>query len=436
MSDKEGSNTQSFSNDQLQVTVTKEPLCKALFDITVQPAAVVAAYQKAIKNVSKEVSIPGFRKGRAPENFIIEKFPSQIDQEWKDTVLNTAFIEALSLARLQPLKTGKTKLLKFPECSKETGAKFVIEFEVTPMIPQIVPSELHLKKIAPKEVTPKLEADFLARVQRQSATFEPVTGRPVQEGDFIDLEIEALNPEPRRLAFDKHLEVAENGLTPWIREKVIGLNIGENVEAAWQTPEGEAQSSFTGEPVRFTVHAIYTGQIPAADDELAKKVGLPSLDALKEKLRERLNQDVEAVAQERREAELKALLKSKYPFDLPHSMIEEEATARFNEYLKVNKDEGREIEKGHLAGIKAEFERISQDQLQFFFLLRRFIAEQKIELTEADINNELQHQISLIPSGKSALDLQAPENELRDQIQRIALSRKAIQFLLDHANVE
>ena len=66
----------TVNNDNVTVTITKKPHCEIKFDIKVNPRPVAAAYQKALKNINKEVNIPGFRKGKAPEKLISEKYSS------------------------------------------------------------------------------------------------------------------------------------------------------------------------------------------------------------------------------------------------------------------------------------------------------------------------------------------------------------------------
>src|SRR3954467_12935482 len=129
--------TDTLSNENVSVTLTRSPNCSVKMEIAISPEAAEAAYGRAFKNVKKEVSIPGFRKGKAPDTFIRNKYASAIEQEWKDIVLETGFNEALELTATYPMKNGMIKRPVIHEISREKGVKFGIEFEIKPTIPSI-----------------------------------------------------------------------------------------------------------------------------------------------------------------------------------------------------------------------------------------------------------------------------------------------------------
>ena len=94
---------QEVSNDNIKVVVTKTPGCRVTFDITVAPTGTQSAYTKAVRSVNKEVSLPGFRKGKAPEKLVIQHYGKHVDREWRNMVLNYAFEQAIELTKLSPL---------------------------------------------------------------------------------------------------------------------------------------------------------------------------------------------------------------------------------------------------------------------------------------------------------------------------------------------
>jgi trigger factor len=83
-----------FQNENMTVDLKRDPGCLIRLDISLSPLATQAAYQKALKTVNKEVSIPGFRKGKAPQTLILKNYSQHVDREWRELLLNTAFGEA------------------------------------------------------------------------------------------------------------------------------------------------------------------------------------------------------------------------------------------------------------------------------------------------------------------------------------------------------
>jgi trigger factor len=417
------------------VLVTKEPHCRVKFDITVTPQAVAASYHKALKNVNKEVSIPGFRKGRAPDQMILEKYHSTIQKEFVDLVLNTAFNEALQLTHLHPLKEGVSKRPTVHECSREKGAHFVVEFEVRPTVPSVRFEDLQLKKNTAAPLTDRERENSLQQVVLQFATYEPIEDRPVQEDDFVDLSVTLLENPPREIIHNQRGQVNATGLPIWLRHKVIGLQVGESAEGMTeQDPSlAEPAADFQPLPFRVTVNAILKGDLPPVDDELAKRVGLQSLDELNQKIDERLQNEMQEDAYQANIQSLERLLVEKYAFDLPQSYIDNQTQARFDDYL-ADPERQAEGQERNLKQVKKALEEISIHQLQLFFLLRKIAADHHIDVTQEDINQELTRQLALLQSGRSQLNITKDKDNLHEQLHHLALERKIKQFLLGHVN--
>lgn len=427
-----GSNT--VSNDNLTVHVTKKPYCQIKFDITVKPEAVEAAYQKALKAINKEVNVPGFRKGKAPMQFIVEKYSSSIQKECVDIVLQTGFNEALQLTHIHPLKDGQIKRPVVHECSREKGAHFILEFEARPTIPAIQAEELHLSKIEPAQITDEERQNALQQVLLQFTIYDPIEDRTVQEDDFVDLDVTILEETPRQIINNQRTQVNQTGLPVWMKAKVIGLKAGESAEGQTEPNPQSPTPDFQPVPFRVTVNAIWQGKLPAVDDELAKKVGLQTVDELHKKIDERLEQEVQDDVYKQQIHQLENQLVEKYPVDLPHSYIDANKQSRLDDYLKQLEEHQQG---GHAHENYGEIEKMIEEStirsLQLFFLLRRIAADNQLEVTDEEISQELAKQIALIPSGRSQIDIYSDKQKLREQLYNLALDRKIKQFMLDRA---
>lgn len=420
------------SNENISVKVSKQPNSLVKFEISVVPQAVVAAYQKALKNINKEVSIPGFRKGKAPDNLIIERYQAQLQKEWVDIVLNTGFNEALQLTHIHPLRDGNLKRPVVQECSQEKGARFTIEFEARPNIPSIDPAELQLKKVEPKAITQEQKDQALNQVIYQFTTYDEVHDRPVQEGDYIDVDVEILENPPRRIVDNQRVRVAEKDMPAWLRSKVIGLKEKESVEGETE-PQEEADGQKKTYPFKATVEAIWQGNLPAVDDELAKKVGLQTIDELHQKIQERLEKENQLQADEIKQQALELFLIEHYPIDLPTSMVEADKQARLKHYTEQLKRQHQEnYLRENRSRIETAMEESTKRSLQLYFLLRKIAADHQIDVTDEEMNQELNRQLSLIPSGRSQLDIYN-KDQLREQIHSLALEHKIKEFLLSKA---
>lgn len=420
-------------NDNVSVEITKKSHCQIKLDIKVTPKAVEAAYHKALKTVNKEVIIPGFRKGRAPDSMILEKYKDVVHREFVDLVLQTGFNDAIQLTHLHPLREGNTKRPLVHECSREKGAHFTIEFEARPTIPTVKLENVEVSRAPRHPVTDQERQNALQNLQFQCATYDPIVDRPVQEDDFVNVSVSLLNDQPHEVIHNQRTQVSATGLPAWLRQKVIGLREGESAEGMTEQDPHliEPDPHFTSTPFQVTVHSIWQGNLPAIDDELAKRVGLQTVEDLVKKINERLDQEIEEEAFKQEVQTIERLLVELYPFDLPQSYIDSNRDARVSDYVQQLEREGRDYTEEEYKQIEQTIEKREIFNLQLFFLLRKIASDYNITVDDQDISQELTRQISLLSSGRKGIDFN-DRDKVREKLYLLALDRKIKEFLINN----
>lgn len=427
---------QTFSNNDLTVVSTKKSHCRVKFDITVNESAVEAAYQKALKKVSKEVSVPGFRKGKAPNHFIIEKYGSAIKEEFVDIVLQTAFNEALHLTNLHPLKDSlKRPVIK--ECSKGKPAHFIIEFESRLSIPEVNFQDLKVKKIPEPHITSEDVQKAIQQLLTRLAEFTPVTDRPVKENDFIDLDVVLFGNLPKSID-NERIPVKKDHLPDWLIQKIIGLRVGETVEGQTESShELTEDNAISAQPVPFkaTVKQIWEAHIPELTDELAQKVGVQTVQELEEKMKERLEKTAQEDAFENQAELIEQALLSSYDLDIPYSYLESEKKSYLDGYLRtlLKKNLGDYIENNRVA-IEQEIEKLSLLRLKIYFILHGIAIANDISPSQEDIMQEFARQQALMTIGRGRITANSRE-QLENQLHNLALEQKIKQFLIDQVTL-
>ena len=84
---------QTLQNENVRFTIHHKPACIVEFDVEAFEPLIKNAHKKAAKTIAKEVTLPGFRKGKAPEELIIKNFPKEVDKEWQQEIANICFQE-------------------------------------------------------------------------------------------------------------------------------------------------------------------------------------------------------------------------------------------------------------------------------------------------------------------------------------------------------
>jgi len=337
----ESSIKESFSNDHLSIQVERKPGCQVSMSAKVSKEGTDAAFKKALKNVKKEVSIPGFRKGKAPEDVVRKNFATAIDDEWKRLIKQTTIHEALELTKIEPLSNSSVYKLQITSLSKEEGAELVIELESYPQIPTV---DIDALETEPAQVEPVTDEDIMTELNKQQlnrATYSDIEGRPVQENDYIHIDLDVLDMPARNVFKDRLFHVTKEEMPEWAYDAVLGMNVDE-------VNDIQVTSNLFGEEVsdkeeemscRITLTAIKSAELPELNDTFAQEFKVDTLDELKERIRNFLQHQNELYVNEESRALLAKELLQKYIVDVPQSLLNYEKNLRLKQAEELTKKE-------------------------------------------------------------------------------------------------
>lgn len=431
------SSPKEFQNDTIRVQLTKKPGCQARLDVEVNSIATKAAYEKAIKNVRKEVTVPGFRKGKVPDQILKHNFAQAIQREFRDTVLQTAFADSLALTNLRPFTRNSLKRSDLKKCSLEDGASAFFELEVEPEVPTIDQSTIVAKTIEPRPLNEKMIERSYRQLQVMHATWEPVEGRPCEAGDFVELDIDVTEHPAHNVCVNQLFLVSNDELPKWLLEAIIGMNVDESKEVeAKQNPEDPPyvivyEDDKATKQCRVTLKTIKKAILPEETDVFAQKFGAPSVAELKKFIEFRLKRDEEEYAQEAGRYNLRRELLQKYPFDLPQSLVDAEIRGRLA-YCK----QGSDLSKGSLpldptkeGELKAQLEAEARGFFMWMFLMRQITPHADVSISQPELEAEFNHQMQL-PREQRLIYAGLNPEEVRNRLVMMIMMRKCEDHLL------
>lgn len=425
-----------YKSDHLTVLVERKPGCRVKFNIDVTPLGSQSAYKKAVQKINKEVSLPGFRKGRAPEAMIVKNYGTYVNQEWKEILVQTAFQEAMKLSHLYPLNQETIQKPQITTGTKDEGASIAIEFECGPEVPEIDPKDLALKKVEKKEVTQQEIEQSIDNIRLHHAEWTEVSDRAVQESDYIDVDIEDMDRPGQFICKDTRFEVAKGKMGDWMRNLVIGKQAGEMAEGVSErSEEMDPNADFKPTRCKITIKTIRTAQLPEVNEELTAKLGASSVEDFNEKVVENLKRQAEEEVQHLLRGQLEEILLEKYPFDIPASLTSREIKNRL-EYAKrqlrhIGKTE-KEISE-QIATIEMEIAAQVEKAFRMFFLARSVADKYDIEVTQNEMVRELMLQMY---SQSSPIDSSVDTEEARSKVYINLLTQKVKDHLIGQATIE
>lgn len=389
--------SQTFQNDNINVIAEHKPGCKVSFTIKVTPAATKASREQAIKNLNKEVNIPGFRKGKAPRDLIEKNYGKFIDKEWKEVLLDTTFSEVLKLTKMIPYNQNSVKSVNVKSHSLEDGAEIHIEMETFPQVPAIDPKNLQMPNVSKKEVSDKEIDEQLHNMKLENAELVAVTDRAAKEGDVVEMDLDVLDEEEPRNVYSKTKFELGSNIPSWLRTLLIGMNAGESAEKMSEKEKEEEchecaeghehhHEEFKPTLCKVTLHSIFEPKYPEMNEEFFQKFKSTSEEDLRKNISNYLNQVEDQHQKQELRKRLQREILEKYPFEIPQSLINEELKTREQQILEDLKNSGVDENTIHSEIQKAEVavRNALDHQLKMLFMIKKFAKEHNVEVTEAE----------------------------------------------------
>ncbi len=363
-----------FQNERITLKVTQSPGCVVEFKALASPLLCREAYQEAIKEVRRSASLPGFRKGKVPEEMIKRRFSSAIDSAWKDCTAQVAFRECMRLTLTTPWNSNVRPSWQVFDLSLE-GTEVTFRFEREPQVPSVNLGEIEIPQIEVAEVTPEMVDKRIEDYLKFLGRFEPSEEeRPLVESDFIRLDLETVEGGATNKIFTNQLaELKTPSVPAWLIRLLIGKSVGETVEGMSE-PEPDAtdeqKSTFEPRLCRVTIRSLVRW-VPPEDKVLLAGMGVESHEMLRVRTEEQLRKEEGGRAQEKRGEGLWKWLLERYSFDLPASLVSMERQRRIRQIVSVLQKEHtpEEILKGE-ANIEQEALNGALAYLQRFFLAK------------------------------------------------------------------
>ncbi len=429
---------QELSNDLVRFTIAKKPGSLVEFDVHASKKLVEDARAQAIKAVAKEVTLPGFRKGRAPDSIIAKNYPKEIDRKWQECIAEKAFRSCEPLAKTPRLNRETKASFSMKSHSKEE-AHLTLTYEVEPEIPSVDPAKCTLKEVARPEVNAAKVQETIRQVLFFFAHWTPVEDRGAEEGDFVVLDVDITETTPHVSLFkDTRFEVKNTYMAKWMKDLVLGKKVGDSAEGI-SCPDDdvkpEEKEAFKPQKTKITVKAIHLAKLPELTETFLKNLGVNSEEELQASIEKLLTKQADDHVKEAHREQVNAFLLTTYPFDLPATLIEKETQFRlrqlsqdvnFQEYWKNLDNEGR---KNTINSIYQQ----SEKAVRMFYLCRKILADAQISVSPKDLPAPASTPLEVLMDPNQMLDYhQKPEIKHAEALSRLVLE-KAEDFIITNA---
>jgi trigger factor len=415
---------------------------KVKLTVEVEPKRVKQAFDRAARELAKQITVPGFRPGKAPRRLIEQRLgDGVIAQQALESSLSDYYAEAISTEALVPVGQPEVEVDTFTEAD---GCTFTATLEVRPEVE--LPDHTGLGVDFPQwDVDDAKVDEQLEQMRERFAEVEPVE-RAAGEGDLvtIDLAVEVDGEELESARVEDALyEVGSGGVTPKLDEEAVGKAAGDEFTYEDELPEGYPEHGGRAATFRVTVKDVREKQLPDLDDDFATTASeFDSIQELRKDIRDALlRRSIQQAQHDLRGTVLEAYL-ANVDVPLPDAMIQADAEQRMHQLEHQASQFGADVEQLlELEGTsREEFESKAREQaegtVKAQLVLDELASKLELPVESADIDREIvRHaQANDMPPQEIAriIQQQGTLPALLGDIMR----RKAIDAILAAANVE
>lgn len=417
----------------MQATVSDTGTLRKQLTVTFTQAELDSRREAVLKKLSGQVKMDGFRPGKSGKALLEKRFGSAAAQQAREELADEGFKQALEQHKLRPVGPLASEPVK-----PEEGLKLIVSFDIKPTV--IIPDPKSLGITDTKvEVADKDLDESLASLCRRAGTLGPLAdGETLVEDDSITLSgtVTVAGVEVRKI-HDFHHLVGGYPLFGKPAVEVIaafaGKKVGDQVRFTSTLPASFTPADAAGKEadVAMTVQGAQRQRPAVADDALAKRLGVESVDALKAKLKEQLTQSKEMEIHQKQITDLADALLAKVSIELPPKLLEASLAQNLAARTQQAEAEGKKPEE--LAKINDEVKTTVEKGLKRFLVLDAAAEQFQVQVTRDDIEGQI--QMAAMRSGRKPQDIadQLTKSGQVNQVVQEIREAKTLEVLLDKA---
>ena len=321
---------------------------KYSLEITVDGEKFREAIKQAYKKNGKKISVPGFRKGKAPLHMIETYYGVEVFYEdAMNLIYNDVVEEAIKESGLRTIEDKMD--FDLVSISKEDGVDFKITVTTYPEIEIGKYKGLKANKPVVEVKAAEITAELNQMADRNSRMVS-VEDRPAKKGDTVVIDYEGFADGK---AFDggkaeaQSLELGSNTFIPGFEDQIIGKNIGDKFDINVTFPEDYGAKELAGKEAVFKInlHEIKVKELPTIDDEFAKDVSeFDTLKDLKADLKKKALERKQHDADEAVENELVQQIVDGIKGEIPEAMFENRMNAAVEDFAYRLQSQGMSLD--------------------------------------------------------------------------------------------
>ena len=396
--------------------------------------AISAAYNKR----KKSITVPGFRKGKAPRKVIEAQYGESVFyDDAVNSLYNQNIVAVIDKTGLDVVDVENTEVV---EVSKENGVKFKADIITKPVVEISDYKGLEVKKTTKNVDDAAVDAE-IEKVRNRNARSISVEDRAAQIGDTAVIDFEGFLDG---VAFEGGkgekfpLELGSGSFIPGFEEQVAGKNIGEDFDVNVTFPEHYQAENLAGKPSVFKckLHEIKGKELPNVDDEFVKDVSeFDTLDEYKADIKSKLEKTAADEASTNLDNALVDAIIGKMKAEVPQVMYQrriDEIVREWSARNRISVEDYLKYTGVTMDQFRANFTEVAKRQVDLRLALEKIAELENITVSDEDVEKEYADMAEQYKMEADKIKAAVPADAIKNDLK----IEKALDLVRDSAKIE
>lgn len=409
-------------------------------EVKVEKEQFEEALTKAFKKNAPKMTVPGFRKGKAPRH-LIEKlygesvfFEDAVNMSYPD-----AYVQAIEAAGITPVADPEVEITEISKDGYTFKAKVVVKPEVEVENYKGIEATKDLHKVTEEEVNQAIE-----RLRERNARIITVEDRAAENGDSAMIDFEGF-VDGKAFEGGKGenypLTLGSGQFIPGFEEQIVGHNIGDEFDVNVTFPEEYHAKELAGKEAVFKckLHELRSRELPELDDEFVKDISeFDTLDELKKDTEKKLQEQSDRAAQDDLENKLIDTVIENLKAEIPEEMYENSINNMVGDFEYRLQMQGMDINTYlqytgmEMESFRKTFREQAERQVKIRLALEKIAENEKLEASEEEVEEEYKKLAEQYGMEADKVKNFVPVEDMKKDV----VVNKAIDFVKDNAKVK
>lgn len=424
----------------MQVTETLNEGLKRGYTITLTAAELDAKVVEKLTEAQPEIEMKGFRKGKVPMALLRKQFGQRLLGEAMQDAIDGAMKDHFEASGDRPAMQPKIEMQGGETWKEGDDVVVDVSYDTLPEIPELDLSAVELERLVVKAEDASV-TEALENLAKTAQNFEDRRkGSKAKDGDQVVIDfLGKVDGEAFEggAAEDYPLVLGSGSFIPGFEDQLVGAKDGDEVEVKVAFPAEYGAAHLAGKDAVFEckVKAVKAPKPAEIDDELAKKFGAESLDALKGQVSERLEAEYRGASRAVLKRALLDRLDGLVSFDLPEALVDAEAHQIAHQLWHEDHPDHHGHDHGAVEPTD-EHRSLAVRRVRLGLLLAELGRKQGIEVTDAEMTQAVMNQARQYPGQERAFFEFVQKNpQMQQQLRAPIFEDKVVDYIVSGAKV-